>query len=174
MSSMNDTVLPVKRKRKSRLVVVNGQSVFKANMYSMEEGEPSVWGKELDTNSDSESLIERERDDPVRKKQVVRKSPGIVSSTQRNRLEHNNIIRLDKSKGLKRRQNFIRANWKLIKPFLTAGQPCPSATNEVLCFPELTSQPFCLANVTMRNYQLEGVNWLIRSYASGINVILGG
>ena len=36
-----------KRKRVSRLVTVDGYKVFKSNLYSLEDGERSVWEQEL-------------------------------------------------------------------------------------------------------------------------------
>ena len=36
----------------------------------------------------------------------------------------------------------------------------------------LLSQPKCIVNGTMRSYQLEGLNWLIALYDTGINGIL--
>ena len=36
----------------------------------------------------------------------------------------------------------------------------------------LTSQPQCIVGGTMRPYQLEGLNWLIALYNTGINGIL--
>ena len=36
----------------------------------------------------------------------------------------------------------------------------------------LLSQPKCIVNGTMRPYQLEGLNWLIALYDTGINGIL--
>lgn len=36
----------------------------------------------------------------------------------------------------------------------------------------LTVQPSCLKNGTLREYQLEGLNWLVRLYNNGISGIL--
>ncbi|KAK8801168.1 hypothetical protein WA158_001938 [Blastocystis sp. Blastoise] len=43
---------------------------------------------------------------------------------------------------------------------------------EVERFTRLTVQPKCIVNGTMRSYQIEGLNWLIALYDTGINGIL--
>jgi SNF2 family DNA or RNA helicase len=76
-----------------------------------------------------------------------------------------------------RRKRFVKANWEHIKKFVHSAPPSDADIAKLEHFPSfvpLTKQPACLSsNVTMRDYQLAGVNWLIKAYESGISVILG-
>ena len=47
------------------------------------------------------------------------------------------------------------------------GQQCQTP-----CACRLLSQPSCIKNGTMREYQMQGLNWLIHLYDNGINGIL--
>ena len=178
-----------KRKLKSRFVSVNGYQVLKANNYSLEDGEPSVWSSELGSQVDD--VVERSR--PVKK---LKKSPSVnVLSKQQSEDLHrkaaaaavraaalranNEAVKADKVKSFRRRQLFIRSNWEALSPFLDQAEPpeVPPASGEGgddgAAFRTLAKQPQCLRNVELREYQLDGINWLIETYRAGINVILG-
>lgn len=51
-----------KRKRVSRLVTVDGFKVFKSNLYSLEDGERSVWDQELKYSDEEDQEIEEEHE----------------------------------------------------------------------------------------------------------------
>jgi hypothetical protein len=173
----NTTNISGKRQRTSRFVTVDGHQVLKTNLYTLQDGEPSVWNSELG---------DKQYDQYNSPKKVVKKTPAkenveervkkvIVDEKRDIRMSHNEKIKLDIEQNQSRKLEFLRTNWNLLKPFLDQETPPPPQTN--IChrsYPPLTSQPECLKNVEMRDYQLAGINWLIKSYAAGINVILGG
>jgi hypothetical protein len=161
-----------------------GETVLKSNMYSLESGEPSVWdkelnGKEIQYSNSTEFVIGGSH---VKK---VKKSAGStrrVSTTQttskRNsdRMANNLKIKTDKQNANLRRIRFVRDNWEHIKKFVQTTRPSDKDIGRLKSFPSypiLTKQPSCLCNVNMRDYQLAGINWLIKAYESGISVILG-
>eukprot|EP01041_Mallomonas_annulata_P001867 gene1867-3622_t len=178
---MESIPLTGKRKRISRLMMVDGFQVFKSNNYNLEDGEPSVWDAELGDNQeheedDDQSFLRTEQkySKPLPKKVHKSTTERHVDPMRAVQMANNLQIKEDKAKGLLRKQNFIRANWKLLCPFL--DQRCPDAiidSDITRSFESLTSQPSCIKNVEMRDYQLAGVNWLIKAYESSINVILG-
>ena len=170
--------LPAKRKRTSRFVTVDGYQVQKLNMYTLQQGEPSVWDTELGIpHKDDENALEAA---PLKAfvKKIAKKEKRqmTVSETTSARYLHNSALKADIEMGVLRRQDFIRGHWKLLAPFLDATS-CPSLalnTSHRRCFTPLKTQPACLQNVEMRGYQLAGVNWLIKMYENSVNAILGG
>mmetsp|Transcript_3589 Transcript_3589/g.8168 ORF Transcript_3589/g.8168 Transcript_3589/m.8168 type:complete len:1295 (-) Transcript_3589:416-4300(-) len=162
-----------KRRKTSRMTYYHGQPVLKANNYEIETGELSVFQRELKQNK------EDERDEWVpkakpKKKQAPSK-PRVANENVTHRLAENESIRADRASSLQRRSNFIRANWAVISPFLEAKQQkCPALKLEGLppLSPAWKKQPAFIKNAVMRDYQLQGANWLKRSYEEGINVIL--
>jgi len=176
-------ILTGKRKRKSRLVNIDGHAVFKSNMYSLEDGEPSVWDTEL---GGGENVDEEERVVKVKPQSVTRKTgPPIIRNInplfvekRLARQSHNQSIKDDIDKRKLRRQEFLRLHWNQISPFVDPRQTCPEAPANTIAshqdeYLPFLSQPPWLKGVQMRDYQLEGVNWLIKSYGAGTNVILG-
>ena len=170
--------LPAKRKRTSRFVTVDGYQVQKLNMYTLQQGEPSVWDTELgNPQEDDENAPEAMPLKPFVKKVAKKeKRQMTVSETTSARYLHNNAVKADIEMGVLRRQDFIRSHWKLLAPFLD-GASCPSLTlntSHRRSFTTLKTQPTCLQNVEMREYQLAGVNWLIKMYENSVNAILAG
>ena len=53
-----------------------------------------------------------------------------------------------------------------------AGADDAAAKSKADGFTRLSKQPKCIAHGTMRDYQLEGLNWLIKLHEHGINGIL--
>lgn len=178
-----------KRKRTSRLIKVNGFSVFKSNNYGIDgDYGLSVWDHEL--NSHKDDVDEEEVEDTKqnswkpKKKQIVRIISQAAEARRKSLQDHNASIRKSLEKSLLRRQEFIRQNWKLVSPFLDPAQSCPQPCTsretiediEKFKFPVLEKQPSCLQNVEMRDYQLAGVNWvriiLVYSYYEYVCLIL--
>ena len=174
-NSRDSLVQSSKRKRTSRLIKVNGYSVFKSNNYGI-EGDVglSVWDHELrhKTDADDDDEDEDYNGQPMKtqKKKVtttVRVINEAAVARKQSLQTHNASIRESLEKSVFRRQEFIRQNWKLVSPFLDPSQSCPPSCSketakdiENFKFPVLESQPVCLQNVDMRDYQLAGVNWV--------------
>lgn len=190
---------------------MSGQTILKSNMYSLEDGEPSVWDKELGGNSNNKAGaggdsgsgsggMDYEEYDPgnTRRKKSESssasasakgssskgkgkaKAPSAIeiaaSERKSKRSAHNLEIKKDKLNAQQRRIRFVKTNWEHIKKFVYSDPPSDkdiSKLKNLPSYPRLTEQPACLSNVTMRDYQLAGINWLIKAYESGISVILG-
>lgn len=82
--------------------------------------------------------------------------------------QRNEEIKANIIKNSQRRQEFLRLNWRLLAPFLDlTHQSCPEPCSTELVqefkkykFPALSTQPSCLRNVSVKDYQLDGVNWV--------------
>jgi SWI/SNF-related matrix-associated actin-dependent regulator of chromatin subfamily A member 5 len=163
-----------KRKRKSRMMMINNQPVLKANNYDLESGEKSVFDRELN------GVNEYAEWTPYPEKRAYKtpkpSKPRVVNPNVAHRLAENNSIRADKTASLARRADFIRLNWAVISPFLEAKlakcPPMQSLAGLPPLSPPWVHQPSFIKNAVMRDYQLAGANFLIRSYENGINVIL--
>jgi SWI/SNF-related matrix-associated actin-dependent regulator of chromatin subfamily A member 5 len=176
-----------------------GQTILKSNMYSLESGEPSVWDKELgksapgDSCSSSGSQLQYKEYVPGTSRSAKKQStagprvkqpataPSAVekAASERKlvRSAHNIKLKADKLNAQQRRLVFVKANWEYIKRFVHSKPPTDKEVANLKNLPSyatLTKQPDCLSKgVTMRDYQLAGINWLIKAYESGISVILG-
>jgi len=180
-------------------ITISGQTILKSNLYSLEAGEPSVWDKELSgvaSPTGQSSSGEMKYQDYVpgntsrrktKSSSSAKASPGkktkalsaieqAAAERKLKRSTHNSEIKRDKLNAQQRRIRFIKSNWEHIKKFVHSKPPTDQEVaklTNVPSYPRLTKQPACLSNVTMRDYQLAGINWLINAYESGISVILG-
>jgi hypothetical protein len=147
-------------------------------MYSLEDGEPSVWDKELNDEADVEngnSVFAK----PIVHKKIVEPKPKterVESEWSKLRTANNKAIQSDKLNSLHRKQKFLISKWDLIKPFVgSIRPPIPDeAHDDETRLPLLDGHPSYIENATLRDYQVSGVNWLINSYCDSVNVILGG
>ena len=175
------------RKRNSRIMIIDGETVLKTNNYTLKEGlitekqwtdgihhshenieNLQIYSKKraLKESSDQNENEKSEKDHKVKKVDVDSASNSIRA---RNETIKANII-----KNSLRRKEFLRSNWRLLAPFLdTTTQSCPPpCTDETKDdidkhkFPALLTQPKCLQNVEMRDYQLEGLNWVSHEITS--------
>jgi hypothetical protein len=161
-----------KRKRVSRVITINGYTVFKANNYDLGEGELSVWETELNSPSEETETGDKENKITTTLRSRTSKSlppnfkltpkPPKSASKQKTLNIHNQTIKAARDASFARKQEFLRLNWRSLNPFLDSSLKCPkiSSTHEKMNFPILKSQPDCLKNVVMRDYQLAGVNWV--------------
>ena len=170
-----------KRRRLSRIVHVNGYAVKRENMYSLEEGEPSVWDSEMRRGAHEET---EEATDVKGQPLIAKKSgkshpkhlkkPKVLQVSEPTQAKHvnNQLIKTAIEAAKHKKRVFIGQHWKYLSPFIEGTCPTyseespPSSTT-------LSHQPQYLVNVNMREYQLVGLNWLIKSYEYGVNVILG-
>jgi SWI/SNF-related matrix-associated actin-dependent regulator of chromatin subfamily A member 5 len=112
--------------------------------------------------------------------QVVKKKAPRVVDTAHTR--HVNKLRDDRDSSEKVRQQYIAKHIELFKPFLdnkqlnklkTVHVPHGEIGAERLRQLVIGQQPHCIAKTTvMRDYQVVGVNFLLRMYANGMSCIL--
>jgi SWI/SNF-related matrix-associated actin-dependent regulator of chromatin subfamily A member 5 len=163
------------------VINVDGHQILRANNYDLESGEKSVWQQELGEEEDALLEVDSRRAKKAKQapKPAVRKIQTEKGRQKKirdaARTDHNQRIIADKHNKQARRDRFIAANWKLLKPFVEKEQqPAAKSSAKKSGSPVfLRKQPSCLSGVTMRDYQIAGVNWLIESYHNGVSAILG-
>jgi SNF2 family DNA or RNA helicase len=89
--------------------------------------------------------------------------------------KHNDAIKAAVVAREQRKLSFVARHWTTVEPFVTKGFKKPvvaSAPRAILPLP-LLAQPKSIGGVTMRDYQLAGLNYLLGMYQHGCNAILG-
>ncbi|GAX72787.1 hypothetical protein CEUSTIGMA_g243.t1 [Chlamydomonas eustigma] len=179
-----------KRERKNRIVYVNGHPVLKENLYNIEDGEPSVFQKELNKDASKNLLAQHGASLRPQKRAATKvparpiKKPARASvkldSMAIARKAHNSMIKNEKSETEAARAVYLRRQLGKIKAFIT-NQVAESivvkgaaAEHKVAQLPVLdpvSEQPAEILG-TMREYQLQGLAWMVRCFDHGINAIL--
>ena len=163
-----------KRKVKSTTVMVDGHAVKRQNMYTMEEGEGSVWDRELSGETD-EAFAYHERPAPkAAPKPKAKPAARAVSDEERERLERNSVMRQAREATATPRRQFLEPYRPLLERFgATLGPPPRDGAAAGAPFAEdaSLSQPAQIT-VPMRDYQLRGLRWLSAMHAHGVNAIL--
>ena len=164
-----------KRKVKSTTVMVDGHAVKRQNMYTMEEGEGSVWDRELSGVTD-EAFAYHERPAPkaAAPKPKAKPAARAVSDEERERLGRNSEMRQAREATTTPRRHFLEPYRPLLERFGATLGPLPrdgAAAGAPFAEDASLSQP---AQITMpmRDYQLRGLRWLSAMHAHGVNAIL--
>ncbi|GIL69867.1 hypothetical protein Vretifemale_646 [Volvox reticuliferus] len=174
---------PLKRQRregKNRVVYVNGFPVLKENMYGLHDEDTMKWQRAFKTGEASiegvnlqsrQRRLSNAKRDP---KPVARQHPTGVTM----RLEHNASVRKDSQASEVTRAQYLLRHIDKLKPFTTdqvlkhlrtvAERAETKLEQEAAT---VTRQPQEIL-ATLREYQLEGVAWLVAQYRRGINPIL--
>ena len=182
------------RKRNSRIMIIDGETVLKTNNYTLKEGliSEKQWSdgalnshenvENLNVNSKKrvlkQLLDKSENANDVSGKEHKVKKVDVDSASYSIRVR-NEIIKANIVKNSLRRKEFLRSNWRLLAPFLdTTTQSCPPPCDdetkddiEKHKYPALLTQPKCLQNVEMRDYQLEGLNWVSQEIFITFNML---
>ena len=122
------------RKTKARVIMIDGEPVLRSNNYSLTEGEPSVFDKELGAGEDgTEEEAGRTQYvfEPTKvRRQYVRKKPRVpkVATDEEVKCAKNNR---EISKAIEdahmRRSKYLQAQMKALDPFIT-----PQVKNAIL------------------------------------------
>ena len=176
------------RKTKARVIMIDGEPVLRSNNYSLTEGEPSVFDKELgagDDESEQEAGRTQYVFEPTKvRRQYVRKKPRVpkVATDEEVKCAKNNR---EISKAIEdahlRRSKYLQAQMKALDPFIT-----PQVKNSILDRAEtyetsqkgpqkvlmpVENQP-AMIKAVLREYQLEGLRWNVGMYDQGCSCIL--
>jgi len=176
------------RKTKARVIMIDGEPVLRSNNYSLTEGEPSVFDKELGAGEDgTEEEAGRTQYvfEPTKvRRQYVRKKPRVpkVATDEEVKCAKNNR---EISKAIEdahmRRSKYLQAQMKALDPFIT-----PQVKNAILDRAEayeasqkgpqkvlmpVENQP-AMIKAVLREYQLEGLRWNVGMYDQGCSCIL--
>ena len=164
-----------KRKVKSTTVMVDGQRVKRSNMYDMEGGERSVWDQELG-GGPSEYVDRPARAAaaaaPAPKKPKAAAAPKQLSAAERERLERRNVISRARDAAKYARAGFLQPHRAVLERF-GANVPSAAAAAGAPAFriDPAVGQP-AEVGVPLRDYQLDGLRWLVAMHTSGTSAIL--
>mmetsp|Transcript_23315 Transcript_23315/g.44503 ORF Transcript_23315/g.44503 Transcript_23315/m.44503 type:complete len:1563 (+) Transcript_23315:317-5005(+) len=170
-----------KRQKRSRVVMVQGVPVLRANMYTLQQGERSVFDQELRDGAQEEEGEELNAAlEPIRvvrrQRSTAPKKPRVVSTEQHERMAHNNELKAESEELAARRWRFLADHCDKLKPFVTEkvfAQLVQAKKRGQVLQPKPIPQPACIINGQMRDYQLRGLNWMIMMHYNGMNPILG-
>ena len=168
-----------KRKVKPTVMMVNGFAVKRQNMYDMEEGEGSVWDRELSTKSnDAFAAKDRSEHRPVPKPSAPRVQkpkeavPREVSSEEASRLKRNDELRAAQKEALAKRTAFFQPHAAILERFGCKLPPLVKAPPNGGFFEDPSVTPPPEIQVEMREYQKRGLRWLSAMHSCGANAIL--
>ncbi|MCO5550257.1 hypothetical protein L7F22_003738 [Adiantum nelumboides] len=165
-----------KRAHKSRITYINSQPVLRLNTYTLEEGEPSVFRNFPNKESSPAYTPEKKRKISSQNK----KSGGQrVRETTENAWAFNNQkISEDMVAAKNKAMVFMAGIMDSLDAFIT-----PEVKRKVLEFVEklafkqavpktqIVRQPKCIARGEMRDYQLEGLSFLVSMFDNGVSAI---
>lgn len=159
-----------KRAKKSTLVYINGQPVLAKNNYEM-KGLAYQYGTDFETapKAKKKKAASKPKNGPTK--------PRKVTSQEKKRTDHNKAVlkRIESKK--ERRAQFLASNLSVMEPFLEEKvaaklrKAVPKTTIPDKD-PELYLQPEAIQS-DMRDYQLAGLNWMVKMYESNLPCILG-
>ena len=159
-----------KRAKKSTLVYIDGQAVLAKNNYQM-KGLAYQYGTDFET-----APRKSKRNKGVTKPKGPPKSRS-VTPQEKKRVEHNNAVAKRIKDKKERRTQFLASNLNVMAPFLEEKvakklRAVPKTTQNDSEPNELFLQPEAI-QADMRDYQLAGLNWMVKMYDSNLACILG-
>ena len=182
-----------KRKVRPTTVMVDGYAVKRQNNYSMDEGEGSVWDRELSAGGiyadPAFAYRDREVPPPAAAAPRTSKEKSAASreqtSEEKQRLKRNDQMKLAKHAQAQARLRFLEPHWQILAHFgaklphvgvvekAAAAEAAPGNGGASGGFVEDASivQPREV-QVEMRDYQLRGLRWLVGMHKCGVNAIL--
>jgi hypothetical protein len=137
----------------------------------------------LQVKEEKEAAAEKRRLAKAARSLAAKTKPRELTANEQSKRANNNQVKADRLASLSRTNQYLGEQWEHIAPFVGhAGVVPPPVDATQLGHPNaspvwdqlpLTTQPACLHTVTLRDYQLAGLNWLINMYKRGVNCILG-
>eukprot|EP00501_MAST-03F_sp_TOSAG23-6_P002359 GSMAST32.ASY1.ANO1.2465.1 assembled CDS len=161
------------RSRVSRYMQIDGQTVLKANNYTMEQGELSVYSPNKQRDEEWQKLNEKRKMSKAAKMKAQGKDRVFdLSTIEGRRLKHNKSMKAERESVIALRNTVFAYYRNNLKGF-TENIPHALSTSEYdvmtagLVDTEgapCVSQPSIIVNGTMRNYQLKSLEWLLWMY----------
>lgn len=168
----NDEPRRSKRAKKSTLVYIDGQAVLAKNNYQM-KGLTYQYGTDFET-----APRKSKGKKGTAKPKGPSSKPRKVTPQEKKRIEHNSAVAKRIKDKKDRRAQFLASNLSVMKPFLEervakslsalpkTTAPEDSEPNELFIQPEAIQ-------AEMRDYQLAGLNWMVKMHESNLACILG-
>ncbi len=187
-----------KRKVKPTTMMIGGHAVKRQNLYGMEEGEGSVWDRELSGKTDAnfayrerpaasaddeaESKKERKRAKQAGSEKVERR-PREKTAEEKERIERNEGLKQAREAAQATRARFLQPYASVLAKFGAKLPKVPKKKSKEeeeglegsgngFLINETIVQPSQVNGVTMRDYQLHGMRWLAAMHQCGVNAIL--
>ena len=162
-----------KRKVRSTTVMIDGHAVKRSNMYDINEGESSVWDRELGAQA-AFKVRERRREDrsaPKKAKKKPKPTERKLSDEQRDRASRNGELKEAREEAKQKRAAFLQPYASVLAKF---GARLPKSPGGGSGFfeDETIGQPAEVSGVEMKDYQLVGLRWLAAMHECGVNAIL--
>lgn len=163
-----------KREKKSTLVYINGQPVLAKNNYEMK-------GFSYHQGTDFEAAPRKATTTKPASKPKGPSKPRIMTPHEKKRVSHNETVKQRVESKKERRTQFLASNLSTMEPFLdervasqlkAAGAATTTIESEGQAEQELFLQPEAI-QADMRDYQLQGLNWMVKMHSSNLGMILG-
>ena len=191
-----------KRQTKSRVIMIDGQPVLRSNNYSLLEGEPSVFEKELLKKDNEKNEGDGDNDDaeqnqlnkssnqrtsyvfevkkprkPYTKKTPEQKKQKVLTVDEEATAVNKKDIQKDIELAISKRAKFLYQQMKHLEPFM---EPKAVRALEDRAEKFVESDKILMpvenqpASITavLREYQLEGLRWNVRMFDQGCSCIL--
>lgn len=158
-------------------MVVDGHTILRSNNYDLEEGEKSVWDRELGNNRDDENVSAMpqpsEQPKPAKKRtyKPAARAPRVATSDDVARSAMRDRIKAEIADAAGRRAAFAVKHAAALSAFgadlsgLAEKATQYRSRKAAVPPPELTA--------TLREHQLEGLRWLVSMHDCGVSQILG-
>jgi SWI/SNF-related matrix-associated actin-dependent regulator of chromatin subfamily A member 5 len=166
------------RDSKSTVVWIDGYAVKKTNNYSVTEGEYIYHDNDLyDTVSPSQKRRAAAAL-AAKKKPKTTPQPRQVSPQEIARTEHNNAVKKAKNEKQGVRRAFLSQNCEILKPFVedSVYQELVAEKGLATVHPfqsQEVAQPLLVTGGVMRDYQIDGLNFLWNHHRRNLGMILG-
>jgi SNF2 family DNA or RNA helicase len=157
------------RNKKSTLVYIDGQAVLAKNNYHM-KGLTYEYGKDFQT-----APPEKKRKTTSNKAFSTPKAPKPRTDLETKRINHNTAVKRRVENKMHLRFQYLASHLPSLEPFLNKSVTCQlkQVSNvSSLESAELFMQPSEI-QADMRDYQLAGLNWMVRMYKANLGMILG-
>lgn len=176
------------RKTKARVIMIDGEPVLRSNNYSLTEGEPSVFDKELgvahgglpSSEGRTKYVFEQKK---ARKPYTRRKprEPKVVTDEEMRCVNNNREVAKAMEDAQVKRAKYLKAQLKALDAFITpqvkdmiiaradAHEAKQKGPQKVLM--PVENQP-AMIKAVLREYQLEGLRWNVSMFDQGCSCIL--
>jgi SNF2 family DNA or RNA helicase len=184
------------RERESTVIYVDGQAVKKQNNYVLKGDSYQYGGAKADAHAPAQ---QRQQKAALKKALLLStstlssttatpKKPRVITATEKQRLELKKTIQGRIQAKQSNRQQFLKANVEVLTPFLD-----PKVVRRIQSYSSIVTPATATAIATttqqqaqkpiflqpdaiqgdMRDYQLEGLNWMASMYSKNLGFILG-
>jgi hypothetical protein len=157
------------RDRKSTITYIGGQAVLKTNNYVV-KGTTYVYSKD---DAQQAAPVKRVvQHQPSTTKEP--KKPRLATPAELGRRAHNASVEQQKASKQAARQSFLRQHDHILQPFMA-----DSVWNQIQSYPQIThnydpvyQQPSEITG-ELRDYQLLGLDFMVRNHKQNLGMILG-